>query len=155
MSRWPSLMGYLGVAVLGVAVLGTAVLGVAVLGTAVLHRTLPHPARPWLAPHSSIRASQSSSRKSMSQSPQQDGDTLVWPCWASPCSGPPCCTAHSLIQPGPGLRPTHLSEHPKAAVASAINDGPSKMGYLGVAVLGVAVLGTAVLHHTLTHPARP
>ena len=36
MSRCPSLMGYLGVAVLGVAVLGTAVLGVAVLGTAVL-----------------------------------------------------------------------------------------------------------------------
>jgi hypothetical protein len=36
MSRCPSLMGHLGVAVLGVAVLGTAVLGVAVLGTAVL-----------------------------------------------------------------------------------------------------------------------
>ena len=24
---------------------------------------------------------------------QPDGmDTLVWPCWASPCSGPPCCS---------------------------------------------------------------
>ena len=53
----PDGMGYLGVAVLGVAVLGTAVLGVAVLGTAVLHHTLTYSARPWLAPHPSIRAS--------------------------------------------------------------------------------------------------
>ncbi len=37
MSRCPSLMGHLGVAVLGVAVVGTPMLGVAVLGTAVLH----------------------------------------------------------------------------------------------------------------------
>ena len=74
------------------------------------------------------------------------------PLWVVVCSVPArasCATdAADLvrrIQPGPGLRPTHLSEHPKAAVASPINDGPSKMGYLGVAVLGVAVLGTAVL----------
>ena len=126
-------------AVLGVAVLGAAVLGIAVLGTAVLHRTLTHSARPWHAPHSSIRASQSSSRKPNLAMAQARWDTLVWPCWASPCSGPPCCTTPSLIPPGPRLRPTHLTEHPKAAhVAMA----PSKMGYLGVAVLGVGVAHT-------------
>ena len=71
MSRWPSLMGYLGVAVLGVAVLGTAVLGVAVLGTAVLHRTLTHsfsPA-PVCAPLIYQIIPKHGSRKSMSRCP--------------------------------------------------------------------------------------
>ena len=87
-SRWSTDVEYLGVAVpgvgvlgvavlgtavLGVAVLGTAVLGVAVLGTAVLHHNLTRSARPWLAPHSSITASQSSSRKPNQRWPKQDG----------------------------------------------------------------------------------
>ncbi len=55
--------------------------------------------------------------------------------------------------------------HTQHALSSPIHDGPSDMGYLGVAVLGVAVLGTAVLvvavlgtavlHRTLTHSAQP
>ncbi len=55
------------------AVLGTAVLGVAVLGTAVLHRTLTLSARPWAAPHLSLRSFQRSSRNSMSRWPSQMG----------------------------------------------------------------------------------
>ena len=85
-------------------------------------------------------------------------DTLVrrlaWPCsappcWVSPCLAPPCCNPGSH----PSARPWDAPLYRKGAshrsvtlhaMASAMQDGPCKIGYLGAAV-GTAVLGTAVL----------
>ena len=68
----------------------------------------------------------------------------------------------AVLQPGPRIQPSldfrgtfPKEHHTQHAVSSPIHDGPSNMGYLGVAVRGVAVLGTAVLHRTLTHSAQP
>ncbi len=50
----------------------------------------------------------------------------------------------AVLQPGPSLdfRGTFLKEHhTQHAVSSPIHDGPSNVGYLGVAVLGEGVGG--------------
>jgi hypothetical protein len=152
-SRWPKI-GYLGVAVLGVAVLGTAVLGVDVLGIAVLRRTLTHSARPWFAPHLSIRASQSSSRNSMSRWPSLMGylgvavlgvavlGTAVLGVDVLGIAVLHRTLTHSAR---PWFAP-HLSiRASQSSSRNSMSRWPSLMGYLGVAVLGVGVLGIAVL----------
>ncbi len=96
-------MEYLGLAVLGVGVLGVAVLGTAVLqhqyeitlNTALAHAAPSHTAAqtprsfsPALA-HLSEHPNQQS-QVHVAMAPARS-DTLVWPCSAPLCSGPPCC----------------------------------------------------------------
>jgi hypothetical protein len=84
-SRWSSDMQYLAVAVLGAAVLGTGV-----LGAAVLH---PH-TRSLLKQHSLTLLLPTEHLRPRSRIDHRDSqamcNTLVWPCWASQCSGPAC-----------------------------------------------------------------
>ena len=86
---------------------------------------------------------------------QPDGmDTLVWPCWVSPCSGPPCCNPERASSPALACAPHCKKEHHTAwqLQAQLTMAQPDGMGYLGVAVLGVAVLGTAVLGTAVLQP---
>jgi hypothetical protein len=96
------MMAYLGVAVLGVVVLGTAVLGVAVgilvLGVAVLGTTVlltqnrsSNP--PFGSASLSPKKRRIACRRKSTSCRAHDGPkrwlTLVWPCWAWSCLGPP------------------------------------------------------------------
>ena len=66
------------------------VLGASVLGTGVLH---PH-TRSLSTQHSLTPLLATENLKPRSRMEHRDGqaicNTLVWPCWASPCSGPAC-----------------------------------------------------------------
>jgi hypothetical protein len=53
-------------------------------------------------------------------------DTSVRPCWASPCSGPPCCNPKRASSPALICAPRCESSITQHAVASPTHDGPTR-----------------------------